>query len=393
MIIVCASCRKRYQIDIEKMTTDKASFTCKVCQYVITVVRPQPNSTTTSAIPWNVSSPPTQSAPSPAAGIRSAQLPIRSNFNPPREHAPTPVPLAAAASQWTALGLRSKMLLLFLAIPILIMIISAILYMSELNALSDLIMDESSEAIEKMGEARITDASRSVALQCKQFLETHPSLKREALNSNLEFRQLAVQKVGQTGYTSLYQLPAKDNVWRAWVHFDQDIIGQDLRWVKKNLGNHLVELMKIFDGVKTGAESKGYYVAPEKDTQRKKFLVCTPVVGTPYVIAATTFMDEFQQPVKRMQTRAKKITHRSRTVTTLIVVGTLILFGLIVSFYSYRLTERILTLTRIADEISVGDLDAKINTGTPDEIGRLAEAIGRMQDSIRVSIERLRKRR
>ena len=122
-------------------------------------------------------------------------------------------------------------------------------------------------------------------------------------------------------------------------------------------------------------------------------IVCTPVVGTPYVIAATTFMDEFQQPVKRMQTRAKKITHRSRTVTTLIVVGTLLLFGLIVSFYSYRLTERILTLTRIADEISVGDLDAKINTGTPDEIGRLAEAIGRMQDSIRVSIERLRKRR
>jgi HAMP domain-containing protein len=57
------------------------------------------------------------------------------------------------------------------------------------------------------------------------------------------------------------------------------------------------------------------------------------------------------------------------------------------------LTERIRTLTQIADEISVGDLQATIRIDARDEIGYLGEAIARMQDSIRMSIERLRKRR
>jgi HAMP domain-containing protein len=273
------------------------------------------------------------------------------------------------------------------------MVLAAVLYLRQLNALSDLITEESSEAIQKMGEDKVIDASRSVALQCKLFLESHPFLEKEMFNSNLDFRRLAVQKIGQTGYTSLYQLPEEDNIWRAWAHFDQAVIGQDLGSVQKAMGDHLPAFLKIFADVKSGADSKGYYDFPEKDSLRKKFLVCTPVEGTRYIIAATTFMDEFTQPVKRMQTRAKKFTDRTRNVIIFIVVGTLILIGLVVFLYSYRLTGRIQTLTRIADEISIGDLDATIKVDTRDEIGRLAESIARMQDSIRMSIERLRKRR
>jgi HAMP domain-containing protein len=71
----------------------------------------------------------------------------------------------------------------------------------------------------------------------------------------------------------------------------------------------------------------------------------------------------------------------------------LLFVGIIVSFYGYRLAGRIKSLTEVADRISVGELDAEIKTKSDDEIGDLAEAISRMQESVRLSIERLRKRR
>jgi HAMP domain-containing protein len=50
-------------------------------------------------------------------------------------------------------------------------------------------------------------------------------------------------------------------------------------------------------------------------------------------------------------------------------------------------------LTDVADRISIGELGMEVKTTSKDEIGELAEAIARMQDSIRLSIERLRRRR
>ncbi|MFC1811573.1 cache domain-containing protein [Thermodesulfobacteriota bacterium] len=71
-----------------------------------------------------------------------------------------------------------------------------------------------------------------------------------------------------------------------------------------------------------------------------------------------------------------------------------VVFVLIMAWFSGRALSRpIIKLTDTADRISVGELDVEIHTQRKDEIGDLAEAIARMQDSIRVSIERLRHRR
>ena len=50
-------------------------------------------------------------------------------------------------------------------------------------------------------------------------------------------------------------------------------------------------------------------------------------------------------------------------------------------------------LTDAADRISVGELDVEVTIKSKDEIAALGEAISRMQDSIRLSIERLRRRK
>lgn len=71
-----------------------------------------------------------------------------------------------------------------------------------------------------------------------------------------------------------------------------------------------------------------------------------------------------------------------------------VVFVFIIAWFSGRALSRpIIRLTNAADRISVGELDMEIRTNRKDEIGDLAEAIARLQDSIRLSIERLRRRR
>lgn len=77
-----------------------------------------------------------------------------------------------------------------------------------------------------------------------------------------------------------------------------------------------------------------------------------------------------------------------------LLLGITVVFVFVISWFSGRALSRpIIRLTEAADRISVGDLDVDIDTRRKDEIGDLAEAIARMQDSIRLSIERLRRRR
>ncbi|MFH2220352.1 MAG: cache domain-containing protein [Pseudomonadota bacterium] len=77
-----------------------------------------------------------------------------------------------------------------------------------------------------------------------------------------------------------------------------------------------------------------------------------------------------------------------------LLLGVTVTFVFIIAWFSGRALSRpIIKLTETADRISVGELDVEIDTKRKDEIGDLAEAVARMQDSIRLSIERLRKRR
>lgn len=81
----------------------------------------------------------------------------------------------------------------------------------------------------------------------------------------------------------------------------------------------------------------------------------------------------------------------------LVALGlTALILGLAVAlilFIARTITRPIMQLSQVADRISLGELDAKIDIRSKDEIGELAEAVGRMQASLQAAIERLRARR
>ena len=78
---------------------------------------------------------------------------------------------------------------------------------------------------------------------------------------------------------------------------------------------------------------------------------------------------------------------------TYILLGLTALGVIIIAWFLGRaIGNPIRKLTEVAERISVGDMGAEIKIKSRDEIGNLAEAILRMQDSLRLAIERLRRR-
>ena len=291
-------------------------------------------------------------------------------------------------------GLRGKMFVLFFFIPISLILIASLMYMRQLSTLSSHLAKRSSDTVTKVTEEVVAQRAKEVASQCKVYLITHPELKKAFFDFDLRFKRIAVQKIGVTGYTAVYETAESDGIWRLWTHVNPNVVGIDTSTLKESLGETFPGFWKIYTGVKGGKESRGYYKWRDPDgTLRDKFMVCVPIEGTPYVLAATAYLEEFTETAKSMQESAAQFALRTRNIVIGILGGTLILIGFTVALYGYKLTKRIKSLTSVADRISVGDLDVSV-TGirSRDEIGDLALAIKRMQESIRLAIKRMKER-
>ncbi len=385
MIVICEECGKKYRIDPSKIKGAAARFKCRVCTHMIMVSKPQDTPAADSAVDLSVTEAATES---PDTGAIPAGPEIKLDRSA-GEHIPV-----KPARKSGLMNLRTKMLLLFFFVPLLLIIGASFLYLWQFDKMAVLLTDESTKIVNQMAEDKIADLSTAVAIQCRLYLLAHPELNKEDFMNDMGFKTLAVQKVGLTGYTALYEMPDPDNIWRTWAHVNPKIIAIDMSTLKKPLGKNFPGFWKIYTGVKGGKRSQGYYTWQDKDGKfREKFMVCTPVAGTPFVVAATTYLDEFTGPVRQMETRAGLLTEKTRLITWAILGGTIFLIGIIVLIYGHRLTGKIKSLTDVAERISIGDLGIEIETKSRDEIGELAEAVSRMQDSIRLSIERLRRRR
>ncbi|MFH0730362.1 MAG: HAMP domain-containing protein [Pseudomonadota bacterium] len=366
MVVICEECGKKYRFDYTLMKSDKAKFSCKSCNHLISIKKPEEEGRREKADDFS---------DEPREEIKITEQSVQT----------------AISSQKRGFTLLPKMLCLFLLIPSIFLLLAGMLYYNQLQDLSTRLVDDSRDVVTGLSEEIIANISRSVGKQCKLYLDSHPKMTKEEFNTNVEFKNLASAKVGKTGYTAFVERPnVVDGKWMIWVHPNSKVVNTDMSSLKdKN-----PRFWKIQVGVFDGSESRGYYPWEDKDgTSREKFMVFSPIEGTNFAVAATTYIDEFTEPVRAMEQRSHKITVGIRNMVFAILVITLFMIALIVSIYSHKLSQRIRSLTDHAERISVGELDAAIEIKAKDEIGDLAEAITRMQDSIRFSIERLRRRR
>ncbi len=384
MIIICEECGKKYQIDPSRIKATGAKAKCTACGNMMTISKPE-------AKPVE---PPPALRPTREIPAKGEEPPgVKEEPPPTREEKPE-VKEAVPEAKKKGMGLRFKIFILFFLVPIILFVGAGYLYLLQLGNLSSLITQESTKAVTQLGEQIIAEKARSVASEVRLYLLGRADLKKEAFDADPEFKKLAVQKVGTTGYTALHAVPDSQGIWRNWAHTNPKIVGLDMSTLSQPMGTNFPGFWRVFSNGKEGKESRGYYRWQEADGSfRDKYMVCAPVQGTPYYVAATTYLDEFTQLVKQMEAKAAQISTDTRNIVLGILVGTLLLIGVIVALYGTRLTSRIKKLTSVAEKISVGEMGAEIPVTSRDEIGDLAEAIGRMQESIRLSIERLRRRR
>lgn len=115
--------------------------------------------------------------------------------------------------------------------------------------------------------------------------------------------------------------------------------------------------------------------------------------GTPCVGYVCGTKYRWALAVQQEEGEALNTLWRMQRFAYLLLAVTVCMVLVVAWFLARSLVRPIKELTNAADRMSLGELNVEIKTSARDEIGQLAEAIGRMQDSLRLSIERLRRRK
>jgi HAMP domain-containing protein len=274
-------------------------------------------------------------------------------------------------------------------IPLVIsFVVIGYIYFLQIEDIKTIITRESSQSLNDLGEKMIKEKALDVAKQIEIFITSHPDFSKGEFYSSPALKAIAVQKVGvgKTGYTSVH-----DN--KAISRFNKlpKVVGRNLLILSEKLPEP--EYRSIIKASLKG-RAEGYYNWKDADgVRRRKYVFCAPIGGTDLVVTATTSIDEFSKPAKQIGQRITNKVERTRIPFIIIMGVSLIVVILVTSIYSRTIVKPIIYLTHVADRISLGDLDTKIETHSSDEVGMLAESFDRMQESLKAAIERLRKKR
>ena len=251
---------------------------------------------------------------------------------------------------------------------------------------------ESKSSMDRMGEKIIREKAIDVAAQMEIFIKSRPPrMKREEILKDPWLKEIAVQKVGETGYTAVHDTNAINH-----FHVNPQIVGTDLH----QLSGRFPAFWKILEASLKGPAS-GYYDWKDADGKiRPKYMYLVPVKGTDLIVAATTYIDEFSKPSKAIEAKMKVIESRyleeyeNRIKIFYAVIICVILILLVrIFFYARSVIKPILHLAEVADKISMGELDTPVQVKAKGEVAILADSIERMQASVKAAIERLQKRK
>lgn len=260
-----------------------------------------------------------------------------------------------------------------------------------LTELSKVSLEESKNSLDKLAEQIIKEKALDVATQIEIYVKLNPRLKKEDLAKDPWLKQIAVQKVGETGYTAVH-----DTRGINYFHSNPQLVGTDLH----DLAEKLPAFWKILEASMKGPASGTYDWKDADGKIRPKYMYLTPVKGTDLIVASTTYIEEFSKPSRSIEAKMKQIEARfldeygrKFVLFYLVILAVLVALLAVIYLYSRSVVLPIRTLSEVADRISMGELNTVIDINTKGEIGLLAESIERMQVSIKAAIERLQKRR
>jgi serine phosphatase RsbU (regulator of sigma subunit) len=300
--------------------------------------------------------------------------------------------------------IRTKILLVFLGLSIIPLLLFGYIAFRDIREVSNYVLQssttvgnsaasDSAKALEALGAEILRQKATDVALQCRIFIDAHPGLSTQDLQSSREFQRIAVQPVGETGYTIVYD--KRTGIMR--FHINPRLINFDMHnWREK-----LPDFWALFERSLDGTPAGGYYDWQDTDRKiRKKFMYMAPVEGTRFMVSATTYIDEFSRPANLTK---KQIDESTRTINeqmnesitgirntfVALLVAMIFVVACISYFLSQMITDPIVALIRGVKALGRGDMEYQVVVKTGDELESLANSFNKMITDLKLHMEEL----
>jgi len=254
-------------------------------------------------------------------------------------------------------------------------------------------MYRSEVMLREMSEASVHSQVNGIAQQLDMVIRTVPWMTVKDLQKDEKFREVAVQTVGKTGYTFL---------------FDSDTavvrLHRDLRLENKNLPGvfrHLPELQNILEtSLKGPGTAYGYYQLKVGDGNiMKRFIYIIPLhnVTADHVrlsVAATINVNDFLTPVRQAEAnhnetkqfliQASKSVIESFRHTGLLSMGVGILAVSLIAFFvmGIYLSRAVSRLREATARVNLGDFSTPVKPSGSGEVATLIDDFNRMVDKL-----------
>jgi len=300
--------------------------------------------------------------------------------------------------------IRTKMLLVLLGISLVPLVVFGYIAQRDIEevsrytvkastAIGDSASTDSAQALENLGAGMIRQKAIDVALQCQIFLRHHPGVSIEKFQGDKDFQKIAVQSVGDTGYTIVFD---QKGVMR--FHPNQELVNYDMHNWKDMLPGFWALFEQALDGSSTG----GYYNWQDSDRViRRKFMYIAPIKGTPYRVAATTYIDEFSRPAEETKQRIATATAKIRDeinkgidsirYSFMMIMAAMLLIVAAISFLLSRMvTNPIVALIKGAKAIGRVEMEHTVEVKTGDELEELADSFNKMARDLKWHMEDLK---
>ncbi len=258
----------------------------------------------------------------------------------------------------------------------------------EVEEMSNSAVQDSTTALNKLGERIVADNVELVGDQWDMYIRAHPDMTIAEIQAAPEFQAIAVQQVGETGYTGG---PGTDGI----IYFQPlaDLVGLHIDVLQEPYP----ELYDIVNAVVSGEKEISYGYHPFFDAEGNSvevftyFSLCDEVTtdGIQLIAGSTNYLNEFNMPAVTLEEKLGANTDsvvsdisdaKDNTQTmTWVVVGIMAAIVAIVSvMFALSITRPIKKLTQAAEQISTGNMDVKIDITSKDEVGDLAASFSRM---------------
>ena len=450
MDIICDSCGKKYRVDETKMKGESARVKCKACDNIMVVTKPAPESV--SAPEPSYEAPETEMPPAPQQPDRYVERPIphREDVEDLTREAPP-----FFGGQKVRFGLFGKIITVMLIVSLLPFAIFWGITLRETNERirtdTEALMAQTARGLGNQVDgwihnnvsilrtaAKLPEIITMEGEQQKPILETiqkqYPwmylvfTVGTDGMNiarnddvplkdySDRQYYKTIMRGKNLSWQTLIGKTSKKPALVLAVpIKYEDETVGvmaaaMNVDEISKNIATW----KKGQTGYAFLVDEKGYVIShPNRQyVAKRKNLNSHPLIANYRKKGWTTITTRFKttdvQPALghvrsnnygwalALQQEDQEVFSALNRVQkfALTLLGCTILLVSVIAWFSARaIVTPVMKLTDAAERMSLGELNVKIDIKSRDEIGLLAQAIGRMQTSLRLAMNRLRRKR